>query len=128
MFSRVRGRGRGRGSDRRGCEGSRHTSSETDLKRPHQDRDPLAALVCSDPGQSPLTADADMMQNCSNRLCVLSESDKDESVLQTPTGLTVPPKSMTSALGSLMSSYGDDMTSSESEGDADGTGLVLMIQ
>lgn len=73
-----------------------------------------------------------MMQNCASFsqtdfVCVLSESDKDESVRQTLTGLTVAPKSMTSALGSLMSSYGDDMTSSESEADADGTSLVLMM-
>uniref|UniRef100_A0A8C2BDQ2 Nuclear FMR1 interacting protein 1 n=1 Tax=Cyprinus carpio TaxID=7962 RepID=A0A8C2BDQ2_CYPCA len=81
-----------------------HRSSSTDLKRPHQDSDPLAALVCSDP-----------------------ESDKDESVQETQTGLTVAPKSVTSALGSLMSSYGDDMTSSESEADTDGMSLVLMM-
>uniref|UniRef100_A0A8C2BG71 Nuclear FMR1 interacting protein 1 n=1 Tax=Cyprinus carpio TaxID=7962 RepID=A0A8C2BG71_CYPCA len=104
QFSRIRSGGRGRGSDRWRCEASRHTSSETDLKRPHQDSDPLAALVCSDP-----------------------ESDKDESVQETQTGLTVAPKSVTSALGSLMSSYGDDMTSSESEADTDGMSLVLMM-
>ncbi|XP_016420028.1 FMR1-interacting protein NUFIP1 [Sinocyclocheilus rhinocerous] len=106
QFGRIRSRGRGRGSDRWRCEGSRHhTSSETDLKRPHQDRDPLAALVCSDP-----------------------ESDKDESVQQTQTRLTVAPKSVTSALGSLMSSYGDDMTSSESEGDADDAPVLRVSQ
>lgn len=62
-------------------------------------------------------------QICSyNQLClVLSESDKDESVEQMQPGLTVAPKCVTSALGSLMSSYGDEMTSSESEGDTDGT-------
>ncbi|KAF4112674.1 nuclear fragile X mental retardation-interacting protein 1 [Onychostoma macrolepis] len=97
QFSRIRSRGGGRGSDR--------WRSETDLKRPHQDRDPLAALVCSDP-----------------------ESDKDESVQQTQTGLTVAPKSMTSALGSLMSSYGDDMTSSESEGDTDDAPVLRVSQ
>lgn len=52
---------------------------------------------------------------------VLSESDKDESVEQTQAGLTVAPKCVTSALGSLMSSYGDEMTSSESERETDGT-------
>lgn len=102
QFSRIRSRGRGRGSDRWRCEGS---SCETDLKRPHQDSDPLAALVGSDP-----------------------ESDKDESVQQTQTGLTVAPKSVTSALGSLMSSYGDDMTSSESEGDTDDAPVLRVSQ
>lgn len=63
-------------------------------KRPHEERDPLAALAHSDP-----------------------ESDKDESVQQTQAGLTVAPKCVTSALGSLMSSYGDAMTSSESDED-----------
>lgn len=76
--------------------------------------------------------DDDMMQNCvsfgqTDFVCVLSESDKDESVQETQTGLTVAPKSVTSALGSLMSSYGDDMTSSESEADTDGMSLVLMM-
>ncbi|XP_043088040.1 nuclear fragile X mental retardation-interacting protein 1 [Puntigrus tetrazona] len=89
QFGRMRSGGGGRGSDR-----SPHTSSETGLKRTQPDGDPLAALVHGDP-----------------------DSDKDESVQQTQTGLTVAPKSMTSALGSLMSSY--DLTSSESEGDAD---------
>lgn len=105
QFSRIRSGGRGRGSDRWRCEASRHTSSETDLKRPHQDSDPLAALVCSDP-----------------------ESDKDESVQETQTGLTVAPKSVTSALGSLMSSYGDDMTSSESEADTDDAPVLRVSQ
>ncbi|XP_067314747.1 nuclear fragile X mental retardation-interacting protein 1 isoform X2 [Pseudorasbora parva] len=63
-------------------------------KSPNLDRDPLAALADSEP-----------------------ESDKDESVQQTQAGLTVAPKCVTSALGSLMSSYGDAMTSSESDGD-----------
>lgn len=137
MSSRIRGRGRGRGSERWRCKGPHRTSSETeqrvDLKRPHQDRDPLAALACSDPGQSRLTADGDVMEkrlsfSQTDFVCLLSESDKDESVQQTQTGLTVAPKSVTSALGSLMSSYGGDMTSSESEGDADGMSLMFTAQ
>lgn len=105
QFSRMKnhggGRGRGRGFGR-WSEGAgeriEHMTSETDqpmsLKRPHQDEDPLGALANSDPG-----------------------SDKDESVQQKPARLSVAPRNVTSALGSLMSSYGDDMTSSDSEGD-----------
>lgn len=47
-------------------------------------------------------------------------SDKEESVQRKSAGLSVAPRNVTSALGSLMSSYGDDMTSSDSEGDTDG--------
>ncbi|KAG1930189.1 nuclear fragile X mental retardation-interacting protein 1 isoform X2 [Pimephales promelas] len=66
-------------------------------KRPTQERDPLAVLADSEP-----------------------ESDKDEP----QTGLSVAPRCVTSALGSLMSSYGDAMTSSDSDGEPD-DGAVL---
>ncbi|XP_077103710.1 FMR1-interacting protein NUFIP1 [Siphateles boraxobius] len=66
-------------------------------KRPTQERDPLAVLADSEP-----------------------ESDKDEP----QTGLTVAPRCVTSALGSLMSSYGDAMTSSDSDGEPDDAAVL----
>ncbi|XP_051562059.1 nuclear fragile X mental retardation-interacting protein 1 isoform X2 [Myxocyprinus asiaticus] len=102
----CRGRGgqyRGRGFNRRSegvNERFQFKNSETEqhvpLKRPHADADPLGALANSDP-----------------------ESDKEDSVKQKQAGVSVAPKNVTSALGSLMSSYGDDMTTSESEADTD---------
>lgn len=50
----------------------------------------------------------------------LAGSDKEDSGQQKRAGLSVVPRNVTSALGSLMSSYGDDMTTSESEGESDG--------
>ncbi|XP_051569038.1 FMR1-interacting protein NUFIP1-like isoform X2 [Myxocyprinus asiaticus] len=106
MKSYSRGRGgpyRGRGFNRRN-EGVNErfqlerseTGQHTPLKRPHVDTDPLGALANSD-----------------------TESDKEDSVQQNQAGVSVAPKNVTSALGSLMSSYGDGMTTSESEADID---------
>ncbi|XP_007244268.3 nuclear fragile X mental retardation-interacting protein 1 isoform X2 [Astyanax mexicanus] len=62
--------------------------------RPHPDGDPLGVLANSDP-----------------------DSEKEEPVKETKASISVAPKNMTSALGSLMSSYGGDMTESEEESD-----------
>lgn len=103
QFGRIKGRcgGRGRGFNRwsENCRDkfdpvTPKTDQPTSLKRPNQDGDPLGALANSDPG-----------------------SDKEEEVKQKQIGLSVAPRNVTSALGSLMSSYGDDMTSSEGETD-----------
>ncbi|KAI7808171.1 nuclear fragile X mental retardation-interacting protein 1 [Triplophysa rosa] len=108
QFGRMKNRGRGRGCGRWSeCAGERiePVTSETDqpmsLKRPNQDGDPLGALANNDPG-----------------------SDNEESVQQKQAGLSVTPRNVTSALGSLMSSYGDDMTTSDSEGDTDDSPLL----
>ncbi|XP_072539966.1 FMR1-interacting protein NUFIP1 isoform X2 [Salminus brasiliensis] len=58
----------------------------------HQDEDPLGVLANCDP-----------------------DSDQEEPLKETKVAVSVAPKSMTSALGSLMSSYGGDMTESEEE-------------
>ncbi|MCI4375120.1 hypothetical protein PGIGA_G00105550 [Pangasianodon gigas] len=58
---------------------------------PH-DVDPLGALATSDP-----------------------DSEKEESAKEMKADISVAPKNMTSALGSLMCSYGEDMTESESD-------------
>ncbi|XP_051986653.1 nuclear fragile X mental retardation-interacting protein 1 isoform X2 [Xyrauchen texanus] len=104
-----RGQNRGRGFNRPSegvNERFQFKSSETEqhmpLKRPHVDADPLGALANSDP-----------------------ESDKEDSVQQKQAGVSVAPKNVTSALGSLMSSYGDDMTS-DSEADPEVTDAVVL--
>lgn len=110
QFGRIKSRGGGRGRGfNRWSENSRDkfdpvipkTDQPTSLKRPNQDGDPLGALANSDAG-----------------------SDKDEEVKQKQIGLSVAPRNVTSALGSLMSSYGDDMTTSESEGESDDSPLL----
>ncbi|XP_058259828.1 nuclear fragile X mental retardation-interacting protein 1 isoform X2 [Hemibagrus wyckioides] len=63
---------------------------------PH-DLDPLGALATSDP-----------------------DSEKEESVKE----ISVAPKNMTSALGSLMSSYGEDVTESESDKEPEDTPML----
>ncbi|KAF5887207.1 nuclear fragile X mental retardation-interacting protein 1 isoform X1 [Clarias magur] len=49
------------------------------------------------------------------------DSEKEESVKEIKTAISVVPKNMTSALGSLMSSYGDEMTESESDKEPEDT-------
>lgn len=51
---------------------------------------------------------------------ILSDSEKEESVKEIKAAISVVPKNMTSALGSLMSSYGEEMTESESDKDPEG--------
>ncbi|XP_017568418.1 nuclear fragile X mental retardation-interacting protein 1 isoform X2 [Pygocentrus nattereri] len=98
---KSRGSGRGRGFQNHGrgaYSGHRYTGcaevkQPQALARPPYDGDPLGALANSDP-----------------------DSEKEEPVKETKVDISVAPKNMTSALGSLMSSYGD-MTESEEEPD-----------
>lgn len=54
-------------------------------------------------------------------LCILSDSEKEEAVKEMQTAISVTPKNMTSALGSLISSYGEDMSESDKESDGEQT-------
>ncbi|KAL7891058.1 hypothetical protein AOLI_G00005340 [Acnodon oligacanthus] len=98
---KSRGPGRGRGFQNHGqgaysghqYTGCAEVEQPRPLARPPYNGDPLGALANSDP-----------------------DSEKDEPVKKTKVVISVAPKNMTSALGSLMSSYGD-MTESEEEPD-----------
>lgn len=60
-------------------------------------------------------------------LCILSDSEKEEAVKEMKAAISVAPKNMTAALGSLMSSYGEDMTESDKDSDGEQTpGLILL--
>ncbi|XP_041729795.2 nuclear fragile X mental retardation-interacting protein 1 isoform X2 [Coregonus clupeaformis] len=104
QFGRMRGRGRGqRGGRFRRGRGSRpgppHQSERPPpLTQSPREGDPLGALANSDP-----------------------DSDPEEPV--SGGGVTVPPKQMTSGLGSLMASYG-----SMSDSDSDQEPQALPIQ
>ncbi|KAI4886650.1 hypothetical protein NFI96_012770 [Prochilodus magdalenae] len=99
QFGRFKGRGRGRG---RGFQKRRQH-----LYTGRAEVEPPPALTCLPPDGDPLgvLASSD------------PDSEKEEPVKETKLAISVAPKNMTSALGSLMSSYGD-MTESEEEPDA----------
>ncbi|XP_053355563.1 nuclear fragile X mental retardation-interacting protein 1 [Clarias gariepinus] len=81
--------------------GSEKAEEVSPLKDPPHVFDPLGALATSDP-----------------------DSEKEESVKEIKAAISVVPKNMTSALGSLMSSYGEEMTESESDKDPEGTPIL----
>ncbi|XP_036426387.1 nuclear fragile X mental retardation-interacting protein 1 isoform X2 [Colossoma macropomum] len=99
QFGRFKSRGRGFQNHGQGAYGGHQYTGSAEveqpqaLTRPPYNGDPLGALANSDP-----------------------DSEKDEPVKETKVAISVAPKNMTSALGSLMSSYGD-MTESEEEPD-----------
>ncbi|XP_017337979.1 nuclear fragile X mental retardation-interacting protein 1 isoform X3 [Ictalurus punctatus] len=72
--------------------GTENVEQALPLACPPHDVDPLGALATCDP-----------------------DSEKEESVKETKAAMSVAPKSMTSALASLISSYGQDVTESESD-------------
>ncbi|XP_046724976.1 nuclear fragile X mental retardation-interacting protein 1 isoform X2 [Silurus meridionalis] len=72
--------------------GSEKVEQASPLACPPQDVDPLGVLATSDP-----------------------DSEKEESVKEMKASISVAPKNLTSALGSLICSYGEDMTESDEE-------------
>ncbi|XP_068165608.1 FMR1-interacting protein NUFIP1 isoform X1 [Antennarius striatus] len=103
QFGRMRGRGRGRGWGRgcgrgrgnRGFYGGRHQGLPLETPPPVTQRcsdgDPLGALASSD-----------------------HDSDREDPAAESKSGgLVVPPKQMSSALGSLIASYGSMSESDE---------------
>ncbi|XP_060774189.1 nuclear fragile X mental retardation-interacting protein 1 isoform X2 [Neoarius graeffei] len=72
--------------------GSEKVEQASPLSCPAHDVDPLGALAISDP-----------------------DHEKEESVKEMKAAISVAPKIMTSALGSLISSYGEDISESDQE-------------
>ncbi|KAF4083606.1 hypothetical protein AMELA_G00143990 [Ameiurus melas] len=85
-------RGHAFGGHQRLHPGTEKVEQALPLTCPPHDVDPLGALATCDP-----------------------DSEKEESVKETKAAVSVAPKSMTSALASLMSSYAQDCTESESD-------------
>ncbi|XP_066518961.1 nuclear fragile X mental retardation-interacting protein 1 isoform X2 [Hoplias malabaricus] len=99
QFGRFKTRGRGRGRGAYGGHRQFHTEctkmeQPPALACPPRGGDPLGALANSDP-----------------------DSEKEDLTKEKKAAMFVAPKKMTSALGSLMCSYGGDITESEEEPD-----------